>query len=136
MNSLIISGGGRNSEQSAVHCQFLSADEHYVPKGKIKTKNTILPDPIRQKISERDSIRKTNPKDSSLTTLNNEINKLISDHKTNIWKEKLDKNWDHKNNSHMLWNTISALSNKKTKSSPNASIKFNEKIPFVTSTNR
>ena len=107
---------------------ILSADEHYVPKGKIKTKNTILPDPIRQKISERDSIRKTNPKDSSLTTLNNEINKLISDHKTNIWKEKLDKNWDHKNNSHILWNTISALSNKKTKSSPNASIKFNGKF--------
>ena len=29
---------------------ILSADEHYVPKGKIKTKSTILPDPIRQKI--------------------------------------------------------------------------------------
>ena len=43
------------------------------------------------------------------------INKEITAYKTNLWKEKLDKNWDHKQNTHILWNTISSLENKNPK---------------------
>jgi len=35
-------------------------------------------------------MRKSNPKDPNIAILNKEINILISTHKTNIWKDKLN----------------------------------------------
>src|SRR5271165_3817224 len=78
-------------------------------------------------ITERDSIRKANPKDTRLKNLNDEIDKSIQAHKSSIWKEKMDQNWDHKQNSKILWGTIHNLSNKKPKQETNRTITFNNK---------
>ena len=48
-----------------------------------------------------------------IITLDNHIKKERYEHKTNTWKQHLDK-IDHKHNPHSLWGTIAKLSNKKT----------------------
>ena len=106
---------------------ILSADKHHIPKGKIKNNNLLLPESIRTMITERDSIRQANPKDTRLKNLNDEIDKSIQAHKSSIWKEKMDQNWDHKQNSKILWGTIHNLSNKKPKQETNRTITFNNK---------
>ena len=72
-------------------------------------------------------MRKSNPKDPNIAILNKEINILISTHKTNIWKEKLNENWDHKTNTHKLWNIMSNLNNKKPSQQANRTKSFNNK---------
>ena len=49
--------------------------------------------------------------DPKIKTLNDQITKLISEHKTNLFKEKLNENWDHTTNGLILWQTINRLSN-------------------------
>src|SRR5437870_11047802 len=72
-------------------------------------------------------MRKSNTKDPNIAILNKEINILISTHKTNIWKDKLNENWDHKTNTHTLWNLMSNLNNKKPLQLANRTISFNNK---------
>ena len=48
------------------------------------------------------------------------------EHKTNIWKQHLDK-IDHKHNPHSMWGTIAKLSNKKPRAQQNRSIYFETK---------
>ena len=108
---------------------ILKSDKHHIPKGKIQNSfKEILPEEIRNKISERDKLRKKDSTNCKIEQLNKDIKESIANHKTNLWKEKLDKNWDHKNNTYILWNTISSLSNKKSKCIKNTTIKFNNKI--------
>src|SRR5207253_4306715 len=104
-----------------------NADKHNIPKGKIKDHHLLLPNNIRDKINARNNMRKSNPKDPNIAILNKEINILISTHKTNIWKDKLNENWDHKTNSHKLWNLMSNLNNKKPSQQENRTISFNNK---------
>ena len=106
---------------------ILTADKHHIPKGKINENAKLLPEHIRQKITHRNLVRQTDAKDKNLPTLNQEIDKLIETHKSDLWKEKLNDNWDHKQNTHKLWNTINQLSNKKPKQSLNRTITFGNK---------
>src|SRR6478735_356151 len=106
---------------------ILNADKHNIPKGKVKSHSILQPKEIRDKIDERNKLRKENSKDPKIKDLNLEINKMIQDNKAKIWKEKLDQNWDHKTNTHKLWNTISQLKNKKTKKDSNRNIIFKNK---------
>ena len=62
---------------------ILIADKYHIPKGKINTHHKPLPEHINSKIKLRNSTRTANPKDPEIETLNKEINKLISTHKTN-----------------------------------------------------
>ena len=77
-------------------------------------------------INKRNEIRKNNNKDAKIKDLNDEINQAIQNHSTNLWKEKLDKNWNHKQNSHIFWNTLNTLQNKRPKQEPNRTISFNK----------
>ena len=106
---------------------ILSADKHHIPKGKIQQRNQILPEPIRNKINTRDHIRTHNPLDTQIKIFNEEITKEISQHKSNIWKGKLNENLDHKHNTHILWNTIHSLSNNSPRQQSNRTISFNNK---------
>src|SRR6478609_3252152 len=45
--------------------------------------------------------------------MNDDIIKQISDHKTNLRKDKLHQNWDHKTNTRTYWNKLNSLNNKK-----------------------
>jgi len=51
---------------------ILTSDKHNIPKGKIQTKHTPLPENIRVKIEERNHTRQRNSKDLTYT-LNSEI---------------------------------------------------------------
>ena len=62
--------------------------------------------------------------------LNNHINKQIQEHKTNTWKQHLDK-IEHKHNLHSLWGTIAKLSNKKLLTQQNKSIHFETKMTIT-----
>ena len=75
-------------------------------------------------------IHKQNRSDPQIITLNNHINKQIHKHKTNAWKQHLDK-IDHKHNPHSLWGTIAKLSNKKQLTKQNRSIHFKAKTTII-----
>jgi hypothetical protein len=113
---------------------ILSADKHHIPKGKLQTTNLLLPQPIRDNIHKRDQLRQQNPKDENIKTINNEITRQISQHKSDLWKTKLEEHWDHKQNTHILWKTINSLSNKKPPQQPNRTITFKDKT--VTTPNK
>ena len=66
---------------------ILNADKHHIPKG-LKHKQLPLPEDIRIKIRTRDQLRQQNPKDIQIKSLNNEIDKQITQYKTDIWKQK------------------------------------------------
>src|SRR6476469_4840863 len=106
---------------------ILTADKHHIPKGQVKTRNSILPTPIRDLIKTRNNLCRTKPTDPNLKQLNDDITKRISDHKTNLWKDKLEQNWDHKQNIHTYWNTLNRLNNKKSPEQPNKNMYFNNK---------
>jgi len=106
---------------------ILLADKHNIPKGKLNSHHTPLPEHIGNKIKLRNSTRTANPKDPNIQTLNIEINKLISNHKENQWKEKLSDKWDHKTNTFKYWKTLDHLAGKSAPSQPNRIIQFNNK---------
>jgi len=106
---------------------ILSADKHHIPKGRISTRHTPLPNHIRDLIHTRNQTRKTNPKDPSLPNQNTTINKLIQDHRTQLWKDHLEASDTHKSNTNKLWTTIKTLTGKSTKSDSNRTITFKNK---------
>ena len=55
----------------------------------------------------------------------------IQKHKQNIWKEHLDAYWDHRHNTHIIWNTIHGLSNRAPPTTRIKSITFNNKITNI-----
>jgi hypothetical protein len=103
---------------------ILAADKKHVPKGRKPTKNLSLPTEIINKIKIRDKLRKANRQNLRLKELNNEITVDIRKHKNNLWQQKLNENWDHKTNSHILWQTFNKLANRKTFTQPNRTITF------------
>ena len=103
---------------------LLDADKHYIPKGKIRPNNPLLPENIRAQIEERDIIKANDPTDNRLEHLNKDISQAIQTHRSGIWKEHLDGHWDHRRNTHILWKTINGLSNKKPTPITNNTITF------------
>ena len=103
---------------------LLDADKHYIPKGKIRPNNPLLPENIRAQIKERDIIKANDPTDNRLEHLNKDISQAIQTHRSGIWKEHLDGHWDHRRNTHILWKTINGLSNKKPTPITNNTITF------------
>ena len=92
---------------------LLDADKHFIPKGKIRPNNPLLPENIRSQIEVRDIIKANDPTDNRLEHLNKGISQAIQTHRSGIWKEHLDGHWDHRRNTHILWKTINGLSNNK-----------------------
>jgi hypothetical protein len=107
---------------------ILEADKIFIPKGKIKNHFKPLPTEIRELIKNRDKLQKQNRTDPQLQDINKTISNKIIEFKQNLWRNKLNENWDHKTNSHILWKTLSNMSDKKTKIQPNRTITFNNKI--------
>ena len=54
----------------------------------------------------------------------------MHEHKTNTWKQHLDK-INHKHNPHFLWGTIAKQYNKKPPTQQNGSIRFKTKTPIT-----
>ena len=72
----------------------------------------------------------TNKSDSQIFVLHRFIKKEIHEHKTNTWKQHLDKS-DHKHNPQSRWGTIAKLSNKKLLTQQNTSICFRTKTAII-----
>ena len=96
----------------------------------MNSRHLLLPDNIRNKINERNKLRKQDSKNSNLKEMNKEINKLIQTHRSNLWKKKLNENWNHKTNSVKFWKILNNLANKKPTQQANRTITFknSEKI--------
>jgi hypothetical protein len=110
---------------------ILEADKIFIPKGKIKNHLKPLPTEIRELIKNRDKLQKQDRTDPQLQDLNKTISNKIIEFKQNLWKSKLNENWDHKTNSHILWKTLGNMSDKKTKIYPNRTITFNGNIKLT-----
>ena len=110
---------------------ILLADKHNIPKGKMPSTSRLLPEHIVCKITQRDNIRRANPCDPTLKPLNLEITSDISLHKQNLWKEHLNANWDHRNNTHTLWKSIHGLSNRAASTPQKFTITFTKKIAIL-----
>jgi hypothetical protein len=110
---------------------ILSADKHYIPRGRIKDRLKLLPENVRNEIKTRNRIRTADQHDERLHRINQEIDRDIQQYKTNLWKEHLDKNWDHRQNTQILWKTIAGLSNKRPPQAYNRTITFNDKIAIT-----
>ena len=106
---------------------ILQADKNNIPKGHIKATIKPIPEHIRNKITERNNMRMKNPTDTNITNINNEITHDIAKHRQQLWKEKLEGDWSHSKNTHILWSTIKQLSNKTTYTEKNRSITFGNK---------
>ena len=106
----------------------LITDKHKIPKGKIQSNCRLSPYHIASKTTQRNNIRRVNTCDPALKLLNEEITSDIEKHKENIWKEHLNAHWDHRHNTHILWNTIRGLSNQAPPPKLNTSITLNNKI--------
>ena len=104
------------------------AHKNHIPQGNIRPKTTILPDDIRQLISRRNDIRQTNSDNPEIPTLNTEITAAIRDHKRRLWREHLDKAWDYRQNTNILYDRIRRLQNKRSADEPNRMITFNNKV--------
>ena len=104
---------------------ILAADKQYVPKGKIKPKDKLLPEEIRLKIRDRDEIHKNDPLDDRLRDLNRQIDQDIHKYREDLWRQHLDGDWDHRRNTYKLWTTIQRLNNKQATTHPNITIDFN-----------
>ena len=62
--------------------------------------------------------------DPSIPELNKEISIFISINKTVIWKEHIEKPWDHRRNISTYWNIIHGLAYKRPPKQDNNSITF------------
>ena len=112
--------------------QILLADKHHIPKGRFKKVNQPLPQHIIDIIKQRNVLRNSNHLDPNIKTLNDKITKLISEHKAELWKTKLEQIGTHNKNSHTLWKTINKLKNKSPQAAPNINIKFDNNQEAIT----
>ncbi|KAI5755231.1 hypothetical protein M8J77_015233 [Diaphorina citri] len=87
-------------------------------------KNTIITSLASRLADERDEIRKTNPLDPRIQELNNEIGKLVDEHRIKKWQEHLEQASFTNKGHHNLWKTIKNIVNP-NKSNPNNAINFN-----------
>ena len=67
---------------------------------------------------------KNAPQDPNIPELYKEISTLIHTNKTYIWREHIEKPWDHRRNTSTYWNTIHGLAHKRPTQQDNNSITF------------
>ena len=89
------------------------AGKKHIPVGRIRNTDNLLPQPIRNKIAHRNLTSKNTPHDPSIPELNKEISTIINTNKTEIWREHIEKPWDHRRNKSTYWNTIHGLAHKR-----------------------
>ena len=105
------------------------ASKKFVPKGNIRKKTKPMPENIREKINQRNELRKEDPSNIQITALNDQIKEDINAHKRELWHEKIDSTkWYNNNNATRYWQTMKMLQGKQQKHATNRTIEFNNKI--------
>ena len=104
---------------------YLAGKKH-IPVGRIRNTDKLLPQDIRGKIRQRNRTSGDTPQHPSIPELNKEISTLIDTNKTEIWREHIEKPWDHRKNTSTYWNTIHGLAHKRLPQQDNNSITFKD----------
>ena len=78
-------------------------------------------------MEHRNNIRAQNASDPSISELNYETTSLIQTHKSDIWREHLHTHWDHKHNTHTLFEDNTRTSQQNTNTTQNNTITFKDK---------
>ena len=68
--------------------------------------------------------KQNTPQHANIPEQNKEISTLINTNKTDIWRERIEKPWDHRRNTRTYWNTIHGLAHKRPTKQDNNSITF------------
>ena len=111
---------------------IIEADKKFIPKGNIRTKSQPIPEPIRNKIKQRNEMRANDPQNPEITNLNVQIKQEIRSHKTNIWKEKTSSDaWSKSNNQQIYWITMKTLQGKQVTTETNRTIDFQNKTAIT-----
>ena len=97
----------------------------HIPAGRIpKVNGSSIPDEASDLIQERNILRAQNPSDPRINELNDNINRLIAEHKREKWREHVG---ECNQNSKKLWNTIKTLNGNPPRPN-NLGIYFNKKV--------
>jgi hypothetical protein len=107
------------------------ADQKHIPRGSIKPKGSILPSEIKEKITQRNDLRKRSPNDQSLPVINDEITRAVRNHKRDLWVAHINKDWNHKINTSILHETIKKLQGKQSQTESNRTITFQNKTKIT-----
>ena len=78
------------------------------------------------KIRHRNWTSKNTPQDPSMPELNKEISTLMGTNRTDIWREHIEKPWDHRRNTSTYWNTIHGLAHRRPPQRDNGSVTFKD----------
>ena len=102
---------------------YQSGKKH-IPVCRIRNTDKLLPQSIHNKIAHRNLTSKNTPQGPNIPELDKEISTLIYTNKTDIWRERIEKPWDHRRNTSTYWNTIHGLAHKRPTQQDNNSITF------------
>ena len=108
------------------HSTLWHSGKRHIPVGKIRNTDKFLPQDIRNKIRQRNWTSKNTPQHPSMPELNGEISTLMGTDKTEVWREHVEKPWDHRKNTNTYWNTIHGLAHKRPPQQDNNSITFKD----------
>ena len=97
-------------DEKLFRATLLKAASHHIPTGIRNLYTQKVPAEILSMMEERDDLRKQDPALPRLSTMNDEITKVTSDHKRRWWIEFV-KSIDHRTDSTKLWRTIKGIHN-------------------------
>ena len=110
-------------DEKLFRATLLKAASHHIPTGRRKLYTQQVPAEILTMMEERDDLRKQDPASPRLPTMNDEITKATSDHKTRQWREFVE-SIDHRTDSTKLWRTIKGIDGKSKQTAENEGITF------------
>ena len=87
---------------------LLKAVYHHIPTGRRKLYTQQVPAEILAMMEERDDLRNHDPASPRLSTMNDEITKATSEHKSRQWIEFVE-SIDHRTDSTKMWWTIKGM---------------------------
>ena len=99
----------------------------FIPAGRIPRTYNALPTEAARLIDERDNLKTNNPADIRIPVLNNNINKLIRDHRKEKWTNHLS---SCQPGSAKLWKTIKGLNDQPVQPD-NQGIDFDDNKPTI-----
>lgn len=111
---------------------IMEADRRNIPRGKIRSRYTVMPENIIRKISERNDLREQDDENQELSRKNEEINQLVRSHKADTWKRLVDpQNLSLKDNPDKYWKTMKRLKNNGVKADTNRTVIFKDKTKIT-----
>ena len=110
-------------DEKLFRATLLKGSSHHIPTGRRKLYTKQVPTEILAMMEERDDLHKQDLASPRLSTMNDEITKATSDHKTRLWKEFAER-IDPKTDNTRLLRTIKGINGKSKQTAENEGITF------------